>query len=86
MASMMKQLMDSFYDLQVIARTERNFEEKIFYETLESYANNCHGKSAQDTIDHVRNTMEYVYSNDENLANAYAEASFVLNHHEEMLR
>lgn len=54
MATMMKTLMDEFYDLKT---KSTDFEYRVVCDMAESMANNCHGKTSADTVDYVRRAM-----------------------------
>lgn len=64
----MKHLMDSFYELSVEARKAGNFEAMSIYTTAESYANNCHGMTAEQIGEHVTANLNYLMgcANNEN--------------------
>lgn len=85
MATLMKNLMNSFQELQSAALSEGDYEGAMLYDTLVSYANNCHQMSPQETIDYVRHSLETTFAEEERLADAYAEAHFVIDYYEELL-
>jgi len=57
MPSMMKNLMDDFYDLQ---EKSSDFEYRMFIDYAISYANNCHGMTSMDTLNMVESTIDGV--------------------------
>lgn len=63
MPSMMKTLMDDFYDLQ---DKSDDFEYRIFIDNVVSYANNCHGMTAMDTLNSVESTIDNLILNKDN--------------------
>lgn len=56
----MKILMDKFYEFNVESRKEGNFSAMEIYSLAESYANNCHGMSDEETTDYVTTSLQYL--------------------------
>lgn len=53
----MKILMDKFYELNVESRKTTNYYATEVYSLAESYANNCHGMSDEETDDYVSRSL-----------------------------
>lgn len=57
MANMMKTLMDDFDEESRNARADGDFEQSFIFDSCESLANNCHGKSAVEVLDYMDSAL-----------------------------
>lgn len=65
MANMMKTLMDDFAEEASSARADGDWEDSFIFDSCESIANNCHGKSTVEVLDFMKSALE---SNRDNAA------------------